>query len=53
MHSDLFMIIHIWEKGVTLVVSEQVGLSGHVVESTAYLCDSVVVLFLSIVAVLM
>ena len=35
------------------MVSEQVGLSGQVIESTAYLCDSVVVVFLSIVAVLM
>ena len=34
------------------MVSEQVGLSGQVVESTSYLCDSVVVVFLSIVAVL-
>ena len=33
-YSDFYMLIRIWEKkGVTLVVSEQVGLSGQVVES--------------------
>ena len=37
-YSDFYMLIRIGEKGVTLVVSEQVGQSGQVVESVW--CDS-------------
>ena len=37
-HSDLFMLFELGKEGVTLVVSEQVGLSDQVVESMW--CDS-------------
>ena len=48
-HSDLFMIIRNWEKGVTLVVSEpvcqSVGLSDWVVELLfVLLCNSWILL---------